>query len=449
MTIDLDKLIKADHKHTWHPFTQMSEYTQTPQLCITKGKGSWLYDIQGNRYLDANASNWCKTFGHGSSHLKKILMEQMDLLEQASFKDQTHIPGIELSQKLSNLTQDQLSRIFLTDNGSCAIEAAIKLSLQYWQIHNQPSKTHIIQLKNSYHGDTFGAMAAGNSSFHTRFNSFFIKSHTLPPFHCQEYNQKTFGSDYSHTLNTLESILKKESHTISLFIMEPSIQGPACMQLVPKGFLKKASNLCKKHNVHLVLDEVFVGLGRTGHLFAYQEEEAVPDFLCLSKGLNGGTLPLGATLTKEEIYKAFLGSFNEDKTFFHGHTFASNPLCCSITIAHLNQLEAFLQSGQLQTTINSFGNYIEKYFRNHPYVQSIRQRGLACAIDVCAKDKINFDTKKRTAHYISLLARKKEILMRGVGNSLLFVPPLNISEEEIIFFCERTSQSIIEYIENN
>jgi adenosylmethionine-8-amino-7-oxononanoate aminotransferase len=441
MKIDMNTLNNWDKSYSWHPFTQMQEYLEHKPLHITHAKGCWLYDIEGRRYLDGNASNWTNVHGHSDPELNQALIQQLENLQQSSYKDLSHPAASQLCHELTSIAPLGLRRSFFTDNGASSIEAALKLSFQYWQLTGNPQKKLIFGMEGGYHGDTFGAMSAGNSlSFHQRFSEWFLPAHHfMAPQH----------DDMSKSLHDLDRLLTTYGEQTAILFLEPSVQGPRGMYLQPPEFLQEVAKRCKAHNVHLALDEIFVGLGRLGHMLVCTHEGVTPDFMCLSKTLTGGYLPLAVTLTTQKIYDAFLGDFSEGKTFLHGHTFAANPLATAVSIKNIEKLKQRIESGVLQSTCDYFGKSIEFYFAKHPFVKSVRQRGLACAIELYPGSNSTlqtFNPKDRIAHHLSLYLRDKEILLRGVGNTLSIVPPLCITDFEIDFLCKQTSATISEYI---
>lgn len=442
-----EQLNRLDALYSWHPFTQMQEYTQKGSFHICKAQGCWLWDTHGNRYLDGTASNWSNIHGHLDPDLKQALIKQLEELDQTSYKDQSHPNATLLCAEFAKIAPEGLTRTFFTDNGSCAIETAIKQSFRYWQLMGHPEKTQCIGLANGYHGDTFGAMSVGNSEgFHGPFSQWFFPVHRIPAPTCQEYAGHTYHADDKESLQALEKLLQSRARNIAFLIMEPLIQGPAGMKLMPYGFLKAVSNLCKHYNVHVILDEIFVGLGRLGTLFACIQENVTPDFLCLSKGLTGGFMPFGVTLCQEAIYQAFLGSFKEGKTFYHGHTFAANPLITAVCLKNIQKLQQ--QIPRIQETISYFQKAIAASFNNHPYIKEIRQRGLVCALELYpGTPESNFPQEERIAHHITLKLREQGILIRGVGNDLFFIPPLCISKHEINHLVSTTASTIENYLD--
>ena len=436
MTIHSKTLDQLDATHSWHPFGQMKEYLENPRIHIEKGEGCWLFDTDGNKYLDCNASLWTNVHGHNHPELNQAIANQLSQIAHSSYLGLSHKIGTLLSEKLIALAPSKLQRVFYCDNGAGSIEVALKLSFQYRQLVNQPEKTEVIALKQGYHGDTFGAMSVGDAgTWHHWFNNWMFPCHKIP---------SPAGNNSAQSLESLNDLLEERAHSISCLIMEPLIQGPAGMLLSDPGYLKKVETLCKKHDVHLILDEVFVGMGRTGTIFACSQENIQPDFLCISKGLTGGYLPMGATLTTDTIYEAFLNPFESFKSFIHGHTHSGNPLCCAAALKNLELLEKLIHSGKLSETTNYFQKAIQKHFAGHPNVKEIRQRNLIAAIDLYPGGDTNneFPLEDRVGLQICIQARKHKLLIRPLLDSLLIVPPLIISKEEIDFLCSNLIHSI-------
>ncbi len=426
---------KMDRDHSWHPFTQMEEYCSIPQLQVERGQGCWIWDTEGNRYLDGNASIWTNAHGHNEPDINAALVEQLGKIAHSTYLGLSHPVGAMLGKRLAELAPESLSRVVFSDNGSNAVEIALKLSFQYWQLVGKPDKRLVVGMENGYHGDTFGAMAAGNSdSFHGRFQPWLFESRKFAAPECSEVNGIVKHSDSDQSLLQLEKVLENEASEIASVIIEPSIQGPAGMRLQPAGFLKQVEVLCRRYGVHLILDEVFVGCGRTGSIFACKQEGVDPDFLCLAKGLTAGYLPLAATLTTEKVYLAFLGSFDTGNAFYHGHTFTGNPLAASVALKSLEKLERLIGSRRLDKTIEDFGRILAETFNGHSNVMDIRQRGLAAAIDLFpGSSRDSWHPNDRVGMKVCLEARKHGLLLRPLLDSILVVPPLVINEEEIGF----------------
>lgn len=448
---DINDIFLADDiNHSWHSFTLMKEYIDDNPIMITNSSGCWLYDSKGRRYLDGFASMWTNIHGHNDPELKEALASQLNSLPYSSYVTLTHPKAAELSGKMIEIAPKGLSRIFFVNNGSNANETALKISFQYWQHMGKPEKREVICLKEGYHGSTFGAMSAGNSEiFHKRFKHWCFKSISIPAPECLEYGGKVHFSNDNESIKALEELLVKRSSEIACLILEPSIQPAAGtgMRMQPPGFLKKIVNLCREFNVHTIFDEIFVGFGRAGHLFACNMDNVVPDFLCLGKGISGGYFPFAATMTTEEIYQSFYADYKEGKAFFHGHTYSAHPMGCAVVLKSIEKLQRLIASGKFESTVNMFGKITTEFFKNHPYVRQIRQRGFIFALDLYpGKEGKDFPLSDRIAHNVSMLARTKEVIIRAFFNGISFVPPFIINEEEVRFLCQRTSESIIEYI---
>ena len=410
----------------------MREYQDNPRLHLVRGEGSWLIDGEGKRYLDGNASVWTNVHGHNDPDLNRALREQLEQVAHVTLLGLNHPVATGLAEDLAGLTGGALPRCFYTDNGSNAVEVALKLSFQYWQLVGQDAKRGVISMEGAYHGDTFGTMAVGErSEFHRRFNPWLFAAQTFPaPVHSECAGQVA-RSDASASLAALRAILERDAATTACVILEPVVQGAAGMVQQPAGFVKAVAALCRQHGVHLILDEVFTGFGRLGSLTASEHEGVVPDFLCLAKGLAAGYLPLAATLTSEQIYAAFLGRFSEGKTFFHGHTFSGNPLACAVARASLRKLKPILASGQVAERAALLGREMQVAFAGHAYVRTFRQLGLTGSVEFKPASVDRWPTDTRAGFQVALAARRHGLVIRPLGDSILFVPPISIQDDEV------------------
>ncbi|MFH1499035.1 MAG: adenosylmethionine--8-amino-7-oxononanoate transaminase [Verrucomicrobiota bacterium] len=439
----------ADRRHVWHPFTQMREYLAQPPLVVASGRGGWLTDTEGNTYLDGNASIWTNVHGHNDPDLNAALQAQLAKVAHATLLGLAHEPGAELAALLCELAPAGLGRVFYTDNGSGAVEVALKQSFQYWQLAGRPEKRGVIGLEGAYHGDTFGTMAVGDSgAFHERFRPWCFASIHFPAPLCHEVAGKIRVADAAASLDALARLLESEAGQTACLILEPSVQGAAGMRQQPPGFVRAVAALCREHDVHLILDEVFTGCGRLGPMFVCTQEGVTPDFLCLAKGLTGGYLPLAATLTRDEIHDAFLGRFSEGRAFFHGHTFTGNPLAAAVALANLRKLRPLIEEGVIAARIEAFGRLLADAFAGHPHVRELRQRGLAAAIDLQPADGGRWPVDRRAGLQVCLRARDHGLLLRPLGDSLLLVPPLCLSELELAELVARTHRSVDDVLPN-
>lgn len=440
-----ERISEWDFSHSWHPFTQMQEYASIPPIHIASGRGGWLTDTEGRAYLDGNASIWTNVHGHNDPDLNAALRDQLDRVAHSTMLGLSHPTGAELAARLALLAPGTLNRAFFSDNGSTAVEIALKISFQYWQLAGQPRRRGVISMAGGYHGDTFGAMAAGDSpAFHGRFKSWCFPASHFPAPECEEIAGETLRVDAGRSLAALRALLEKDGETTACVIFEPSVQGAAGMRLQPPGFTAAVADLCREFGAHLILDEVFVAFGRLGSMLVSKQDGVEPDFLCLAKGISAGYLPLAATLVKEEIYEAFLGTFHSGKAFIHGHTFTGNPLAAAVSLASIAKLEPMIATGEIRRKIDLFGARLREIFGDHPNVGGLRQRGLAAAIDIVPRRgrPDRFNPEERTGLKVCLRARDHRLLLRPLHDSLLLVPPLCLSEDEIDFLVTQTAAAI-------
>jgi len=436
---------KWDVDHSWHPFTQTKEHLETPPASIVRGEGCWLFDEAGERFLDGYASTWTNVHGHNVEDLNDALVGQLGRIAHSTYLGLAHDPGSRLAKRLADLAPGNLDRVFYSDNGSGAVEVALKLSLRYWQLVGKPERSLIVAMENAYHGDTFGAMSVGGDGPFTnpwRPQCLPVRRFVAPA--CVERNGKVLTSCDTTSLASLGRILKEEEGKVVAVILEPSVQGAAGMSQQPPGFLQKVETLCREAGIHLILDEVFVAFGRLGEMLVCSKERICPDFLCLAKGLTAGYLPLAATLATNKIFDAFTGAFHEHKTFYHGHTFTANPLAASVALKSAELLEESIDSGRVGHAVESFGQLVEDHFGDHPRIREIRQRGLSCCLDLCPERAPNesFPPERRFAREVCIKARERGVLLRPLGESLPLVPPISIAEDELAFLCEHTRDAL-------
>ena len=427
-------LKNLDRNAIWHPFTQMQDYALEEPIVITRGDGIYLEDIDGNRYLDGFSSMWCNVHGHCVPEIDNAIRNQLDQVAHSTLLGLSNIPAIQLAEKLVEITSPDLTRVFYSDSGATAVEIAVKMAFQYWQQRPdpRPEKTSFLHLTQSYHGDTIGAISVGGiAQFHHVYHPLLFSTISAPvphPYRCEHCN----GVCDQTCFDTLEQIIVKNADQLAAFIIEPLVQCASGMLLHPKGFLKHAANLCQKHDIILIVDEVATGFGRTGKMFAYEHENVIPDILCLGKGITGGYLPVAATLATDEIYNAFLGDYAEMKTFFHGHTYTGNPLGCAAALATIKKLETDGTLDKLESKIAALAN-LSRRFNNLKHVGNIRQTGFIIAIELVAdrENKTPYPFEERVGHRICHLARKNGLLMRPLINTLALMPPFVITEIEI------------------
>lgn len=412
MRDDTREWIAADQAHCWHPFTRQSEWCARGHkpLVICRGEGAWLWDSEGRRYLDGNSSIWTNIHGHGHPVINSAIIEQLEKISHSSFLGFTHQLAAELAARLCGLfPANTLERVFFSDNGSTAIECALKMALQFRQQTGQPQRNQFIAFANGYHGDTLGAASLGGvGRFFERFRG--------------------AGFAVQH-VGSLAEIKELPSDKIAAVVIEPLIQGVNEMRPWPAGMLAALRAWCDKEGVHLILDEVMTGFGRTGTMFACQQEEVIPDFLCLAKGLTGGYLPLAATLTTGEIYNAFLGS--AENAFYYGHSYTANPLGCAAALASLGLFETQATLTHLTVKIQHLDRSLTKLKSRQPLIHEIRQCGFIAGIELRRPDGEKFPPSERFAESICLAARSHGLLTRPILDTVVFMPPLCTSLGEM------------------
>ena len=423
----MQRLEELDTQVLWHPFTQMAEWSP---LVIASGDGNFLIDAAGRRYLDGVSSLWCNVHGHRHPRLDRALRDQLDRLAHSTFLGLSHEPGIRLAADLVAVTPKSLTRVFYSDSGSTAVEIALKQSFQYWQLRGRATKQRFLRLTDAYHGDTLGAVGVGGIDvFHRIFGPLLVQSIPIPT---------PAGTDGSAALRRLEEELDRRAFEIAAFVFEPLIQGAAGMLVHPPGFLAKAAELCRRHDVHVILDEVATGFGRTGTMFACEQEQVQPDLMCLAKGISGGYLPLAATLTTEEVYSAFLGRRAEGKHFFHGHTYTANPLACAVGIESLRLLqESTLANAQAR--IPELAAALERIARL-PGIKEIRRCGLMSGIELAGV------AGRALGAEVCDRARERGVILRPLGDVVVWMPPLSIRSEEVALLEQATTAAIRETV---
>lgn len=418
------KLARLDKTFTWHPFTQMSEWVRSNPVILVRGKGAHVFDARGRRYLDANASIWTNTHGHNHPHIRRAVERQLRRLSHSSYLGQGNEPASLLAEKLVRLTRHfprPMDRVFFSDDGSTALEVALKMSFQYWlQQENEKPRRRYLSLEGSYHGDTLGAVGLGHVDlFDKKFKPLLVKSDCVPAPGSQR--------DLKTCVRKIEK--KLASRKYAAFVVEPLVQGVAGMIVHPTGFLGQIARIAKKSGTLLILDEVMTGFGRTGTLFACEQEQVSPDFLCLAKGLTGGTLPLAATLTTEKIFRAFLGKFEELKTFFHGHSYTGNPLGCAAALANLEIFERESTLARIRTLQRVLSRELEP-LRRIPRVVDIRQIGLIAGIELGP-----YPWQQRIGAKVCEHAKRNGVLTRPIGNVIVIMPPYCVTPSQIKRIC--------------
>jgi len=442
MADDRDLLVKWDRDHLWHPFTQMQGFGKEELLIITLGEGVYLYDQEGRRYLDGVASLWCNVHGHRRAELDEAVAAQLKQVAHSTLLGLAHPPAIRLARRLAEIAPPGLTRVFFSDDGSTAVEAALKMAFQYWVNRGRPEKRRFLKLSGGYHGDTLGAVAVGGISlFHETYRPLLFPTLEAPAPYC--YRCRDREDCREQCLTRLEELVAAHRGELAAVILEPVMQGAAGMIPQPPGYLARVREVTGEHGVLLIADEVATGFGRTGRMFACQHEGVSPDLMCLAKGITGGYLPLAATLATDEVYGAFLGDYTEFKTFFHGHTFTGNPLAAAAGLASLEIFEK-------DKVLAGLGGKMELLTRElaamapHPHVGDVRQRGMMVGIELVMDKGTRepFPVARRTGHRVVLAARKLGAILRPLGDTIVLMPPLGISLEELKSLCRITLEAI-------
>jgi adenosylmethionine-8-amino-7-oxononanoate aminotransferase len=415
----------------WHPFTQMRGWASEHAPVIESGDGVWLTDRDGRRYIDGISSLWCNVHGHRHPMIDAAVRGQLERISHTTMLGLSHGPAEELARRLVELAPDGIARVFFSDNGSTAVEIALKMAFQYWRqaADARPSRTSFISLEDAYHGDTVGSVSVGGIElFHSLYDPLLFDSHRVPVGDAQ----------------ALARALAERDDEIAAVVVEPLVQGAAGIRLAPRGYLHEVRRLCDRHDVFLICDEVATGFGRTGTMFACEQEHVVPDFLCLGKGMTGGYLPLAATLTSERVFDAFLGDHDEYRTFFHGHTYTGNPLACAAALASLDAFEQERTLEQLEPKTRLLGQLLRDLVQPLRHVAEVRRLGFMCGIELALDPDrgLAYEPGLRLGHRVTLEARRRGAIIRPLGDVVVLMPPLAIEAEELEELVEITADSV-------
>ncbi len=410
------KLMEEDLKYIFHPCTQMKDHEKIPLIPIKKGKGAYIYDFDGNKYLDCISSWWVNLFGHSNDYINSKIKDQIEVLEHVIFAGFTHKPAIDLARRLVDITPEPLKKIFFADNGSSAIEIALKMSFQYFKNKNE-SRPLFVSLENSYHGETMGALAVGDSGLYKDvYSDILLKT-------VQALSPSLVDED--EALEDMKKVLKKYNGKVSAVVIEPLVQCAGSMKMYNPSYITKLRTICDNAGVFLIADEIAVGFGRTGSMFACEQAGISPDFLCLSKGITGGYMPLSCVLFTNDIYNAFYCDYNEGKSFLDSHSYTGNTLACAVANAVLDIFEndnVIEKNREKIELIKNLTQPLEKL----PNVKEVRQRGMICAIELQG-----YDPEQRIGLKFFKEALKEGIYIRPLGNVIYFMPPYIITNEEI------------------
>lgn len=405
-------LAADDRRYLWHPFTQQRDWEREEPLIVQRAEGTDLIDTEGRRYIDGVSSLWCNVHGHRHPRIDEAVRAQLETVAHSTMLGLSHPPAIQLARRLVELAPPELTRVFYSDSGSTATEIALKMAFQYWQQQGgeHRGKTRFVSLRDSYHGDTIGSVSVGGIDlFHSMYRPLLFDTYKAEP------------GDPSH----MELILEEHPGQIAAVIMEPLVQGAAGMIVHPEGYLREVRELCDRHGVLLICDEVAVGFGRTGRMFACEHEDVAPDIMCVAKGITGGYLPLAATLATERIYEGFLGEHEDFRTFFHGHTYTGNPLACAAALATLDVFAEERTLERLQPKIELLGRLLEPV-ADLPMVSEVRRRGFMVGIELGG-----YPLEARMGHRVTLEARRRGAIVRPLGDVVVLMPPLAISDADL------------------
>jgi adenosylmethionine---8-amino-7-oxononanoate aminotransferase len=413
-------LVAADRAYLWHPFTQQRGWVEEHPIVVERAEGTDLIDVDGNRYIDGVSSLWCNVHGHAHPRIDAAVRDQLDKVAHSTMLGLSHRPAIELARRLVELAPPGLTRVFYSDSGSTATEIALKMAFQYWRQRGQ-DRRRFVALRMAYHGDTIGSVSVGGIDlFHSLYEPLLFDTLKAEP----------------GDVAGMERLLAQHRGEVAAVIMEPLVQGAAGMLTHPPGYLRAVRDLCDRHNVLLVLDEVATGFGRTGRMFACEHEGVAPDLMCLAKGISGGYLPLAATLASERIYEGFLGEHEQFRTFFHGHTYTGNPLACAAGIASLDVFREERTLERLQGKIALLAELLEPVAA-HAAVREVRRCGFMVGIEL-----VEHPLSARIGHRVALEARRRGAVIRPLGDVVVLMPPLSIGSDALRRLVEITAEAI-------
>ena len=434
-----------DLAHVWHPCTQMKDHERMPPIPIRRGEGVWLEDFEGRRYLDAVSSWWVNLFGHANPRINAAVRAQLESLEQVILAGFTHEPVIALSEALTAVAHRGLSRCFYADNGSSAVEVAVKMSFHYWRNVGRAGKHRFITLSNSYHGETLGALAVGNVELYKEvYRPLLMEVITVPSPDCFEREPGESWAEHSRRkFAHMEAALERHANEVAAVIVEPLVQCAGSMRMYDPAYLELLREACDRHGVHLIADEIAVGFGRTGTLFACEQARIRPDFMCLSKGLTAGYLPLSAVVTTESVYEAFYDEYVKLRAFLHSHSFTGNPLACAAALATLDIFrtdDVLTRNRALAAHLGARARELE----GHPHVAEVRQHGMIAAVELVRRKAARepYPWQERRGLAIHRHALGRGVLLRPIGNVVYFMPPYVITPEQIDLVVEVAREGI-------
>ncbi|SDY29467.1 adenosylmethionine--8-amino-7-oxononanoate transaminase [Tindallia californiensis] len=444
----IKNLQEKDLRHIWHPCSQMKDYESFPPIIVKKGEGVFLEDLKGNRYLDAVSSWWVNLFGHSNKRINEALKDQLDKLEHVIFANFSHEPAIELAERLAKKAPGKLNKMFFSENGSSAVEVALKISFQYHQQKGQTKKKKFIALENAYHGETVGSLSlSGVSKYSNIFEALLFDVFRAEAPDCLRCR---YGGDRdsceAECFASMEVLVKEKHEEISGIIIEPLVQGAAGLKIYSPVYLKKLRKLCDQYAINFIADEIAVGFGRTGKMWACEHADVAPDLMTIGKGLTGGYLPMALTLVTDRIYDAFYDDYETSKAFIHSHSYSGNALACRAAVATLDIFdeENIIENNKEKSRM--LKQKVEKGIDEIPWVGEYRQIGMIGAIELVQnKERMEcFDWKERIADRIYKKALQKGVLLRPMQNVIYFMPPYIINEQEMDMMIHAAKESILE-----
>ena len=440
------ELIAWDRQYLWHPFTQMRDWLAEEPVIIERGEGNYLIDTDGNRYLDGVSSLWCNVHGHRKRELDEALAAQTARIAHSTMLGLSNVPATVLAKRLVELVPPGLTRVFYSDAGAPAVEIALKIALQFWQLRGESQRTRFLALTEAYHGDTLGAVGVGYSeTFHRFFRPVITPALRIDPPHVFRWQQhQSPARALELAIADAERVFAARGHELAALIVEPLMQGAAGMWAQPLGYLPALRDLARRHGTLLICDEVATGFGRTGRLFAVEHEGIAPDLLCLGKGITGGYLPLAATLASESVFEAFLAPYERFAAFFHGHTYTGNPLACAVALANLDIFAAERVVDQVTERAAQLADLLAAATGQLTCVGDVRQWGLMVGIELVRdpETRAPFDPSLRIGHRVIQAARLRGVMLRPLGNVLILMPPLSITAAELETLVRVTAESI-------
>lgn len=446
------QLAAWDHAYLWHPFTQMQEWLAEEPLIIVAGEGNYLIDADGRRYLDGVSSLWCNVHGHRRRELDAALRAQLDRIAHSTLLGLASEPSIILAQRLVEITPSSLTRVFYSDAGATAVEIALKMALQYWQLRGETQRTQYAALTEAYHGDTLGAVSVGYSeTFHRFFKPLLFPCHKLNPPHVHRWQRGMTADEALRTaIREAAALLDHKGHELAALIVEPLMQGAAGMWAQPPAYLQALRTLTRERGVLLICDEVATGFGRTGRMFAVEHAQTDPDLMCVGKGISGGYLPLAATLASEEIFQTFLGAYEDFVAFFHGHTYTGNALACAVAVANCDIFERDGVLAHVTQRAHQLQELLERDVRPLPHVGDIRQWGLMVGIELVRDRETRqpYAASERIGMRVIRQARQQGVILRPLGNVIVLMPPLSITADEMDRLCTVTRDAIRQATDN-